>query len=279
MNQKNPIIKDFIKINPKSKFIKTSYKIRDLKKGKVILEKRSGALLLDKYSLEKDYYKKQLPEISTPDKFCKSHLEFFLKKNKFNNICDFGCGYAKYLNVFKKYSKNFYGIEINKKKQLFLKKRKINFETNLLNFNINFDLISFIFSFNHLPNQLEILNSVRTKLNKNGKIFMILINASDLIFQKNINQDYQDFRISKEFLVLHSSKSIEAFLKKAKFKNIKIFHKQRYEIDNLFKWLFLKEKNLYNQIKRTDFKEINSIYKTYLEKNKCSDTLLVQASV
>jgi SAM-dependent methyltransferase len=277
--KKNLNVNNFYKILKNPVFKKTSIKIRDFADGKVLLEKKTGALLINKiYFNKKNYYTNKKEFIPRIDNFAKNHLQKFLKKNKFNDVCDFGCGYGNYSELVKKYANNYYGVEINKEKILFLKKKKINYRTDLKQFNFNFDLIFFIFSFNHLENQLEVLDIVKKKLTPKGKIFMIMLNANDLVFKKNFIQSYNDFRICKEFLVLHTQKSIDLFLKLKKFRKIKIIFEQRYSFENLFKWLFKKDYKLFNKIKKNRFEKINLDYKNYLKKQKGTDTIIVEAS-
>jgi 2-polyprenyl-3-methyl-5-hydroxy-6-metoxy-1,4-benzoquinol methylase len=271
-------IKNFYKILKRPIFNRTSFLIRDFPEGRILLEKKTGALLTKKiYYNKKNYYKNNKEFNPGVDNFVKNNLQDFLKKNKFNNVCDFGCGFGNYSEIVKKYSKNYYGIEINKKKILSLKRKKINYRNSLKEFNIDFDLIFFIFSFNHLENQLEILNEVKQKLSLKGKIFMILLNANDLIFKKNFIESYNNFRISKEFVVMHTEKSIRAFLKFKKFKKIKVKFEQRYGFENLLKWLFNKDIELFNKIKKNNLKKINTDYKNYRKQQKSTDTIIVEA--
>jgi SAM-dependent methyltransferase len=274
--KKNLNINYFYKILKKPIFIKTAFVPRDFPEGRILLEKKTGALLVEKMYYNKKYYYKNNKEFNFGiDNFVKTNLEKFLKKNKFNNVCDFGCGFGNYSEIIKKYVNNYYGLEINKKKILSLKNKNINYKSDLKEFNIDFDLIFFIFSFNHLENQLKILTDVKKKLRPQGKIFMIILNADDLIFKQNSIKSYNDFRISKEFLVMHTPQSIKALLK---FKKIKVKCKQRYGFENLLKWLFKKDHELFNKIKKYKFEKINIDYKKYREKKKTTDTIIVEAS-
>jgi hypothetical protein len=107
---------------------------------------------------------------------------------------------------------------------------------------------------------------------------MILLNANDLIFKQNFIKSYNDFRISKEFLVMHTPQSIEAFLKFKKFKKINVKFEQRYGFENLLKWLFKKDSELFNKIKKYKLDKINIEYKKYRKQKRTTDTIIVEAS-
>ena len=293
----NPVIKDLIKLNllKKNRLKIIALKVRN-GSTKVFQEKNSKIILLEKNIIKKNYYSKYYENFNkkfnkskkfTFEKIEKNFIKLvknneeerrlsLIKNNLHNNskILDFGCGNLNFLNHLKKLKKyqNTFGVEKNK---YILKENKSNFnlKDNILKFKDNFDVITMFHVLHYLPNQLETLKILHNKLSKNGKIFIELPNAEDVLFKI---KDFRSFTFCKESLVWHTGKSMYKILNHIGFKNIKVNYIQRFGITNHLYWLLSGKPDGHNKLKKMYDKKINIMYIKNLISNKCSDTLWIE---
>ena len=203
----NPVFFELKKLNliNKKNLILVNKKTRD-KKIKVFQDKNSNIIFLEKYVRNINYYKN---EKGTPRDKSKSITKLIgrkiLKVNKINylnkknsaklnivgddyrrydqfkkffknkKICDFGCGYAGFLTLCRKQTKNLYGIEINNFYLNYLnnKKKFVRISNDVDKFDTKFDIITLFHVLEHLPNQISILKKIRKNLKKKCLMLMI----------------------------------------------------------------------------------------------------------
>tara|TARA_S200000501_G_scaffold43916_1_gene35550 strand:- start:6726 stop:7676 length:951 start_codon:yes stop_codon:yes gene_type:complete len=280
------------------------------KKINVYQDKKSRIIFLEKFVRKVKYYEEQkglsrhkqksIIYLKNGKSLKTSKIDFKDKKNSEKNnvvgddlrryeqfrkyltnkkICDFGCGYAGFLTLSKKKTKNLYGVELNKKFLDYLKKNKryINSESHIENFKDNFDLITMFHVLEHLPNQIQTLKKIKRKMNKKGKIIVEVPHSGDILLEKFNIPEFKNFTFWSEHLVLHTKKSLYSFMKKAGFKKIKIVFYQRYGFTNHLNWIWNKKPEGHVQLKKIYNKEIDSKYKKFLEKNNLSDTIIAIA--
>ncbi len=208
-------------------------------------------------------------------------FEQFKKYLKNKNICDFGCGYAGFLTLCKKNSKKLFGVEINNYYLNYLNKKKnyIKVCNNIDKFNEKFDVVTLFHVLEHMPNQISALKKIKKKLKKNGKIIVEVPHAKDFLFNQKNNQKFKDFIFWSEHLILHTDKSIKAFLKKAGYKNIKVKFFQRYGFTNHLNWFQNGQPGGHELNKDIYDEKLENFYKKYLENYGYSDTLIAVASI
>ena len=106
---------------------------------------------------------------------------FALKVNKNSYILDYGCGTGEILNNFSKSGyKNLYASDFVRHKNL---EKKIKFSKNIEKFkNIKFDLIIINHVIEHVPDPLNFLLKLKSKLKPKGKIIGQTPNYKDFTF-------------------------------------------------------------------------------------------------
>ena len=310
-NVNNPVYNDLKKlglVKDKNLLIINSH-TRD-KTIKVYQDKKTKVIFLEKFIRYNDYYKKE--KGSTRDKqksvtFLRdgtvlktSKINYKNQKNKikenivgddfrrfeqfkkfltYKKICDFGCGYAGFLSLSKKKTKNLFGVELNQFFLDYLNKNKkyIAVKNNIDKLENKFDVITLFHVLEHLPNQIETLINIRKKLNQRGKLIIEVPHAKDFLLEKMNMQEFKNFIFWSEHLVLHTQFSLTSFLKKAGFKKIKISFYQRYGFTNHLNW-FLNKKPGGHEIFKSLFDDnFDNSYKNYLQKNEFSDTIIAVA--
>jgi 2-polyprenyl-3-methyl-5-hydroxy-6-metoxy-1,4-benzoquinol methylase len=308
----NPVFFDLKKLNliNKKDLILINKKTRD-KKIRVFQDKKSQIIFLEKYIRNINYYKyekgaprdkhKSITKLIGGEILKINKINYLNKKNssklnvvgddyrrydqfkkmfKNKKICDFGCGYAGFLSLCRKLTKNLYGVEVNDfyLKYLYNKKKFINTSNDINNFKTKFDLVTLFHVLEHLPSQISILEKIRKNLKKKGKVIIEVPHANDFLLIKKNNQSYKNFIFWSEHLVLHTERSIKTFLKKAGFKKVDIIYFQRYGFTNHFHW-FQNGLPGGHEINKKDFNiKFEKIYKNYLEEKKYSDTIIAIAS-
>ena len=228
------------------------------------LEKKNKTEVLEKYQIYTDDDQRRVNQFKV------------FTKNK--DLLDYGCGWGGFLINCKK-AKSLSGVELKNKCISYIKKnfKKIEIKKDINHFNKNFDLITLYHVLEHLPNQLDTLKNLRKKLNKKGKIIIEVPHSNDLLFKF---KEFRDFTLWSEHLILHTSQSLKAFLKKAGYKNIKVEYFQRYGFTNHMRWFLEKKPRGHDLYNETFFnKNLEKNYKKVLQKIKKTDTLIATANI
>lgn len=296
----NPVVKDLIKLKliKKKNFELISKKVRNGNTD-VYRDKFTKVIFLKKNLITKNYYKNRYEKFNIKNnKFSKFTFEkinnryiklktinddlrryLYLKKylTKKKNILDYGCGKLNFLNILKKKKINpnqIFGLEKN---EIILNKSKSDksfiLKNNLDNFRMKFDVVTMFHVLHYLPDQISALKEIFNKLNKNGKIFIEVPNAQDILFNL---KTFTDFTLCKESLVWHTEDSIKKFLNQAGFRKIKLRYIQRFGLSNHLYWLIQGRPGGHSKFKNLYDERMELMYIKQLIKNKSTDTLWVE---
>lgn len=164
-----------------------------------------------------------------------SYSQFITAKN----ICDFGCGAGSFLKLSKSVANKVYGIELQQNYVDELNKNGIECHAKIEGIRNPLDVISLFHCFEHLPNPTVVLENLHTRLKKNGDGTLIIEvpHARDFLIDQLKLQDFIDFTLWSQHLVLHTRDSLRLILADAGFKNIVIQGVQRYSLANHLYWL------------------------------------------
>ena len=300
-NISNPIYEELLKLKliSNKNLIEISQKTRD-KNISVIQDKETKIIFLKKNIITKNYYNIQKNLIDKKTKLIKkgkTYVQLENKKIKTNSlnddqrrlkmfkkfvikkdILDFGCGWGEFLNICKA-SRSRSGVEIREIPYKYIKKKfkSINVQKNLNHFQSKFDVITMFHVLEHIPNQVKILKSIKSKLKKNGKIFIEVPHAEDFLISQINLEEYKKFTFWSEHLILHTFKSLRTILKAAGFKKIEISFYQRYGLSNHLGWFIKKKPGGHVFFKNLISKNSNRYYSNMLKKLQKTDTLIASA--
>lgn len=284
MNNINPIIKEFTKLNLISKkdLRKVGFANRGIK-IKVLRCIKSNIYLLEKNKLPKTYY---LNDRKMNNVELKKYLKACLvddkrRYNQFKNLCnkktiiDFGCEFGGFLQLLKNSKKKF-GVEINENCRNYIKNTHKNIQVfrSIDEIETKVDVITLFHVLEHHPYQVDYLKKIKNKLRKKGKIIIEAPSANDILLSL---ESFKKNTFWHEHLVLHNIKSLKKILYQAKFKNIKIIDYQRYNLNNHLGWFLKQRPGGHNFFK--NLRDTNSLknYENYLIKNHKTDTLIAIA--
>ena len=263
---------------------------RDDKSINVMIDKKSKVIFLDKLVTEDKYYKNknEVQKIKLRQSFnslpkiehSSDNLARIIKYSKNKIVCDYGSGYGGNLRLLNDFSKEICGIEICKVSQKISRKNYPNIEikNDINQFNKKFDLVTMFHVLAHLHDPLNKLKQINKKLNKGGKLVIETLHSMDWITHELQNESYNKFRFSREFLIFYTENSIKKILRAANFKNIRVYHYQRYGLTNFYGWIFDGKPGGHSTYKKFYVDYLDKKYRKKLEKTKMTDTLFVVAT-
>ena len=178
----------------------------------------------------------------------------------------------------KKY-KSLCGVEVREQCISYIKKiKKINIYNNINLVKNKVDIITMFHVLEHLPNQVDTLKSLKSKLRRGGKIIIEVPHAQDFLILQNNLKEFKNFTFWSEHLILHTQKSLRKILTKSGFRNIKFQYYQRYGFANHLGW-FIERKPSMGKIYNNIFnKKLQKAYVENLKQLGQTDTLLVVAT-
>ena len=297
----NPIyieLKKLKLIKDKNLFV-LNKKTRD-RKIRVIKDSKTKVIFLEKYLTRINHYsslknydefkigKAKIKKIKTTSGYIKTNIiinedlrryELFKKELTNKHILDFGCGWGGLMKNIKKY-KSLCGVEVREQCISYIKKKikKINIYNNINLVKNKVDIITMFHVLEHLPNQVDTLKSLKSKLRRGGKIIIEVPHAQDFLILQNNLKEFKNFTFWSEHLILHTQKSLRKILTKSGFRNIKFQYYQRYGFANHLGW-FIERKPSMGKIYNNIFnKKLQKAYVDNLKQLGQTDTLLVVAT-
>lgn len=219
---------------------------RDIKNLKVFKDSRSDIIFIDDFFIGDNVYKEgkyRMKEATASSASiedladCKRRSSDFFDLYNNKVICDFGCGKGTFLSNTIEYTKKSFGVEIQENYARDLNKKNITCHStgdNLVDKSL--DTCFMFHSLEHLEDPIHHLKSIKAKLVSRGKIVIEVPHARDFLIKNLKIQEFIDFTLWSQHLILHTRESLEKFLSAAGYKNIKIYGVQRFSIANHFQW-------------------------------------------
>lgn len=279
------LFKDLLKINAvKSKNVFLFSKYARDKKINIYKDYNTNVIFIKK-KLDNHYYQKKSykKDILSIKKFnLKNPIKIYdqdnirrinyIKSSNKKTILDIGSANSDFLQLAKKKFKIAEGVEPNDKQRKQTSKY-FKIYNNLNEVENSFDVITLFHVLEHVPNQIQFMDTINKKLNKNGMLYIEIPCAQDFLLNLN---SYRNFILWSEHLVWHTKNSMIKLLKFCNFKNISVNFVQRYDVNNLMGWLIDGKPGgheKYNYFKNN----ISLFYKNLIEKKQVSDTIFISA--
>lgn len=263
-----------------------SRKVRDSKKHIIIKCNNCGLVQLNPiptneeineyYNLNKqeisifgrDYDENKMRRNARYDTIRRTNLINSIMSHK-GKILDIGCGYNFLLDNLKNIGYYTYGIEISKERR---NSSNHTIYKNLNEVNTTFDCITLFFVLEHIPNPVEYLKKLSHLLKPQGKIIIEVPNLNDKTLS---NKEYNQFFWQLSHMTYFNEDTLKNITRDAGYL-CDIMYQQRYSIENMFYWKLIGKPQIHNPIFDIgkDYKWLEKCYKSYLIKNKISDTLI-----
>ena len=197
------------------------------------------------------------------------------------NVIEFGCGNGDFLYSIKPFTKKIVGIELQKDFLKNLDNNNIECHDSLIKTKNNFFDVCFTFHvLEHLPDPIFILKTIKKKLKRGGKIIIEVPHANDFLLTLGFNENFKQFTLWSQHLILHTRESLKKILILAGFKEIIIKGIQRYPLSNHLNWFVngLPEGHT-SKFSIIDNVMLNEEYSKTLSKIDSNDTLIAIAKV
>jgi len=207
----------------------------------------------------------------------KENAPFYIGKD----ITDFGCGYGDFLKETKEFTKSSIGIELQIDFIKELNNIGIRCENSLdMIENNSIDTFFLFHSFEHLPEPLKILKVIKSKLRKKGRVILEVPHANDFLISTIKDENFINYTLWSQHLILHTKNSLNKFLDYAGFQNILIKGIQRYPLSNHLHWIINKKPGGHqSQFAFIDTNDLTKAYEQTLANLDSTDTLLAIAEI
>ena len=206
-----------------------------------------------------------------------SNLKFVAGKK----IADFGCGSGDFLKLVQPYCSEVMGIELQQDYIDLLNSNGISCFNNLSDIKDNsLDIVVSFHVLEHLPNPLETLEELKTKVVSGGQILIEVPHAKDFLLSAIDCDEFKQFTLWSQHLVLHTRESLKKTLEYVGLTDIQIEGVQRYPLSNHLHWLANRMPGGHKSpLAILDSDELYESYRNSLARIDATDTLVALAKV
>ncbi len=209
---------------------------------------------------------------------CDRRIEHFYDLYNEKIICDFGCGAGSFLLKSIDKTKQSYGVELQEDYRNELNNMNVKCTANISEIPDGLDTCFLFHVLEHLEDPIKHLNKIKSKLANKGKIVIEVPHARDFLIKNLKIQEFIDFTLWSQHLILHTRESLEKFLLKSGYKNIEIYGRQRFSIANHIQWAKDKIPGGHrSEIAVMETPELVKIYEKTLNALDATDTLIAIA--
>lgn len=138
----------------------------------------------------------------------------------------------------------------------------------------HFDVISLFHVFEHITEPISFLNVLKEKLKPGGKMIIEVPHAEDILLTMLDLEAFKKFTFWSEHLILHTRKSLEAFVMEAGMKVQSIQGIQRYPLSNHLFWLKNEKPGGHMKWSELDSEELHTAYANTLKRLNRTDTIM-----
>jgi 2-polyprenyl-3-methyl-5-hydroxy-6-metoxy-1,4-benzoquinol methylase len=151
-------------------------------------------------------------------------------------ILDFGCGAAGFLNKARSLARKVEGVEPEHRvREYWGDKIKIN--DKLEEVEGKFDLITAFHVIEHLPDPRKALNKLSEHLKENGRMVVEVPSSEDVLLTLYGNEAFQRFTFWSQHLYLFNAETLRRLAEQSGLRVVSIQQHQRYPLSNHIYWL------------------------------------------
>lgn len=209
----------------------------------VYRDRKSGVIFIDDFYVgEQEYisaeYRGKAPvpveDFLDTERRARSHLPLIHNKS----IVDFGFGDGSFLLQARKWASSVAGVELEARSLEFGRQNSVPVFTDLSEVKSPVDTVFAFHVVEHLLNPQEFLESARGCLAPSGGTLVIEVpHAKDFLLASLGVQEFKDFTLWSQHLVLHTRLSLLLMLESAGFEVVSVQGVQRYGLGNHLGWL------------------------------------------
>ena len=193
-------------------------------------------------------------------------------------VCDFGTGHGMFLRQIAALARQAVGVELNAIQVAALKRDGFRVEDSIADFETqSLDVVSLFHVLEHLPEPVETLSEIKTRLRAGGKLIIEVPHARDFLHRTLASEPFKNFTFWSEHLVLHTRESLGKVLSLAGFSNIQVKGFQRYGLENHLHWLVEKKPGGHERWDILADAALNNRYAALLQSLDQTDTLIATA--
>jgi SAM-dependent methyltransferase len=152
-------------------------------------------------------------------------------------VLDFGCGNGNFLLKVKKMAAYVEGVELEQRLASYFKKKELCVYNNISQTSGNFDFITMFHVLEHLPNPVEFLQAISSKLDNKGQLIVEVPNANDALLSLYDCDAFSRFTYWSCHLFLFTEHTLSEIGKSAGLRLNYIKQVQRYSLANHLYWL------------------------------------------
>jgi 2-polyprenyl-3-methyl-5-hydroxy-6-metoxy-1,4-benzoquinol methylase len=248
--------------------------------------KKTGVIFLRSYELDNNHYVDS-PGGNFDSYFNKNgyfeddlrRCEMFMEKIKASQrLLDLGCEWGGFLRLAQSLAKDIEGAELHEAAACYTENAiGIKVHRALKEVESRPDLITMFHVLEHIPNQLEMLKDIHSKLAPGGTLIIEVPHARDFLMQEIELVEFRNFSLWNEHLLLHTKESLRKFVEATGFVDIKISSYQRYGFLNHYGWLHDRLPGGHNKYSDKFDEKLDAAYKKWLVENDFADTLICEA--
>lgn len=193
-------------------------------------------------------------------------------------IVDVGCGSGSFLRAISPVADYVAGVELNRECVRTLREDGFSVESDIQELSGEFDTAYMFHVLEHLPDPLDMLARVRSRLSGDRSLIVIEVpSANDLLIRLGCTAFF-DFTFWSQHLVLHTRDSLQRLLCAAGFAPLLVKGVQRYGPANHIRWLAEGQPGGHESwLSLLDSDELVSSYEKALSSVDATDTLVAVA--
>lgn len=209
----------------------------------VYRDRKSGVIFIDDFYVGEEEYTSAEYRGKTPvpvedffdtERRVRSHLPLIHERS----ILDYGFGDGSFLLEAKKWAHSVVGVELEARSLEFGRQHSLPVFRDLSEVRFPVDTIFAFHVVEHLLNPQEFLDEARRCLSNSGGTLVVEVpHAKDFLLANLGVQEFKDFTLWSQHLVLHTRLSLSLMLESAGFEVLSVQGVQRYGLGNHLGWL------------------------------------------